>query len=145
MKHIPKRNITFIDTKNPYVWSMCALSDDEIMFAVDNAAPHVLSLHTAQWRPLASRDPVDIRNVYKVAFDAHTDTLLFLMKDANEYKLVTLCRNTSNASEWLQVESISTNISVISIAPPVIAMCDSRVLLVELRRATVYVLVQSTL
>ena len=63
------------------VWSLCALSGDEVLLAVENEAPRALSLHTPQ---LAASDPVAIRNVYRVAFDARTDTLLFLVSEPGQ-------------------------------------------------------------
>ena len=136
-QRIPQ-NLSSSDGKFLNVNSVCALSDYEVLLAVDDEVPRVLSLDTEESRPFAARDPISIRNMRRVAFDVHTDTLLLLVNDTNKYKLVTLGRNTSNSSEWFQVERISTDILVTGHRPN-IAVCDSRVLIPDWDRHTVYV------
>ena len=82
VNRIPDR-ITFTYKVYPMVWSLCALSGDEVLFSVENAAPRALLLHTPQ---LAASDPVVIRNVYRVAFDVRTDTLLLLGSNPGQWE-----------------------------------------------------------
>ena len=113
-QRIPQ-NLSSSDGKFLNVNSVCAVSDYEVLLAVNGEAPRVLLLDTAQPSPFAARVPIDIRNVRRVAFDSHIDKQLLLVIDTNKYMLVTLGRNTSNSSEWFQVGRISTNISVIDL------------------------------
>ena len=67
-------------------WSLCAVSADELLFACDAAGLRALSLHIGQ---LAAREPTDLRDVYRVTFDAHTDTLLLVRSpNADNMQLV---------------------------------------------------------
>ena len=86
---IPKRNLlNRIDNEHLFVYDMCALSIDEVLLACGAAGLRGVSLHTAQ---LVAHESSAIREVYGVAFDAHTDTLLLLVarlaptRDYNEY------------------------------------------------------------
>ena len=112
---------------------MCALSADEILLASGAAGLRAVSLYTAQ---LAAYEPNAIRDVYDVAFDAHTDTLLLLVWEAtgNNFQLVSLRRN---ASEWLEVQRLDTFLNTRAID---MVVCDSRVLLRGGGGNTLYVL-----
>ena len=149
VKRIPKQNWSSSEGESLNVNSVCTFSNNEVLLAVDNAPLRVLSLVTEQLRFIAARDPFAnaIQNgpVHSVAFDSLTDTLLLLVSDTrtSEYELVTLRLNASNASEWLQVQRISTNISVTGKLPNN-AVCDSRVLLAQWGDSTVYVFNVST-
>ena len=127
---IPKRNLSRTDTEDLYVFDMCALSADEVLLACGRAGLRVVSLHTAQ---LVAHEPIAIREVYNVAFDAHTDTLLLLVwaptGDAGfGFQLVSLRRN---ASEWIEVQRLDTRIRHYHhlFYNFKFAVCDSRVLL----------------
>ena len=136
VKRIPKQNLSRFKGESLYVKSISTFSNNEVLLAVDNAALRVLSLVTEQLRFIIARD-IAIQNVRRVAFDLHTDTLLLLMSDTSKYELVTLRRNASNTSEWLQVQRISTHILVTKYI--YIAVCDSRVLLAESEKRRVYI------
>ena len=123
---IPKRNLSRTDTQDLHVFDMCALSADEVLLACGPAGLRAVTLHTAQ-HSTAIRD-----NVWRVAFDAHTDTLLLLVwaPTGNYYQLVSLRRNSN---EWLEVQRCHT---VFMQRLPInfhnwliFAVCDSRVLL----------------
>ena len=124
---IPNRNLRRTDNEDLYVFDMCALSADEVLLACGRAGLRVVSLHTAQ---LVAHEPNAIREVYNVAFDAHTDTLLLLLwaPTGYYYQLVSLRRN---ASEWLEVQRLDTRIRHHSFYKFMLnfAVCDSRVLL----------------
>ena len=119
---------------NLYVWSMCALSADELLLACGAAGLRALSLHTGQ---LVAREPTALRDdVWRVAFDAHTDTLLLVVMAANNWQLVSL--RDRNASEWLEVQRLNTSISYSQLTVD-LAVCDSRVLLGGIGGSTLYV------
>ena len=74
--------------------------------------------------------------MYRVAYDAHTETLLLLVLGPTYeyYQLVSLRRN---ASEWIEVQRVNHKYYY---SRPNFVMCDSRVLLVEcVHRYTMYV------
>ena len=135
---IPNRNLRRTDTEDLIVNDMYALSADELLLACGDAGLRVVSLHTAQ---LATHESSAIRDtVLRVAFDAHTDTLLLLLLSAPTggyylYQLVSLRRN---ANEWREVQRLGTRIRHLS-AIVNFAVCDSRVLLVEWGGRTMYV------
>ena len=126
--------INLTDTNCTHVWSLCALPDDVLLIACGRAGLRAVSLNSTQ---LSAHKPPTIRNVYKVAFDKHTDTLLLIVAYNDiMYSLVSLRRN---ASEWLEVMRLSTNLSTDDDYAPVIAVCDSHVLLADGGNNTVYV------
>ena len=117
------------------MYDVCALSADEVLLACGYAglravSLRAVSLHTAQ--------PTTIRDVYRAAFDTHTDTLLLVVKSpTDEYsQLVSLRRN---ASEWLEVQHLYTRLAYNTHPYTSILVCDSRVLLVEVGMDTLYV------
>ena len=135
---ISKQNLRRTDTEDLYVRSLCVPTPDEMLLA-SRAGLRALSLHNAQ---LAAHEPTAIQDVERVAFDAHTDTLLLLVlppnvlpPNANNYQLVSLRRN---ASEWLEVHRLNTSFEYIS-GPGVMEVCDSRVLLGESGGNTLYI------
>ena len=75
---------------------------------------------------IAAHGPTAIRYVWRVAFDAHIDTLLLLVRGAtgDYFQLVSLRRN---ASEWLEVQRL--HIRIRYQYRFIFAVCDSRVLL----------------
>ena len=111
---------------------MCAFSADELLFACGDAGLRALSLHTGQ---LAARESTALQNVWQVAFDAHTDTLLLFVRppNAGNCQLVSLRRN---ASEWLEVQRLNTSIPYPTVH---MAVCDSHVLIGGEGMKTLYV------
>ena len=81
---IPKRNLSRTDCENPQVLSKCALSADKLLLTVGTAGLRALSLHCGQ---LASWEPTALRDVWRVAFDANTNTLLLL----DSQQMLTTC------------------------------------------------------
>ena len=128
---IPKRNLS---TEYLSVHGMCALSADEVLLACGDYRLRVVSLHTAQ---LAAHEPTAILDVWRLAFDAHTDTLLLLVMPpiGDYYQLVSLRRN---ASEWLELQRLDTSLNS---ELAYMAVCDSRVLLGQWRSDRVYLYV----
>ena len=124
-KRIPERNLLRTDTEDQLsVLGMFALSADEVLLACSGRmAMGAVSLHTGQ---LAALDLPFIPFVWGVAFDAQTDTLLLLVSEptVDNFRLVSLSRN---AGEWFEVQRLDTRIHNNNN----IAMCDSRVLLVQ--------------
>ena len=136
---IPERNLRRTDTEDLDVYDMCALSADEVLLACGAAGLRVVSLHTAQ---LAAHEPTAIRDYFvsRMAFDAHSDTLLLLVRVTTDYYKGDNCQLVSlrrNASEWLEVQRIDTRISYDSslVDAHNIAVCDSRVLLYSYEEA----------
>ena len=122
-------------TECPIVLSLCALPDDVLLLACGAEGLRSVSLSSAQ---LSAHK---LANVYEVAFDEHTNTLLLIMRapradnKENVYWLVSLRRN---ASEWLEVMRLPTNFSTRSFnVQPAISVCGSRVLLTDFK--TLYV------
>ena len=115
------------------VWSLCALSADELLLACGAAGLRALSLHTEQ---LAAHEPSALSHVYSVAFDNHTDTLLLVLWSlaVGNYQLVSLRRN---ASEWPEVHRLKISLNVYQYV--VMDVCDSRVLLGQLGGTVLYV------
>ena len=68
--------MSLTDAECPYVRSLCALSDDVLLLACDDAGLRAVSLSSAQ---LSAHEPTIIRKVYGVAYDKHTDTLLLIV------------------------------------------------------------------
>ena len=109
VKRIYKRNITLTDTEYLFVWNMCALSDNEMLLAVHNSAPRSIVAHRTMAPYLLTRSRRYSKRLQSGIRHAHRHAAL-LVKDTNEYKLVTLRRNTGNANEWFQVDHMSTDI-----------------------------------
>ena len=131
---IPERNLSRADNEGLFVYGMSALSADEVLLACGAAGLRAVSMHTAQ---LAAYEPTALQNVYRVAFDTHTDTLLLLVWAPTDdyYQLVSL---RHNASKWLEVQRIGTRMNrffrIFNFA-----VCDSRVLLGDIGSDTMYV------
>ena len=118
------------------VYHLSALSDDVMLLACGAAGLHALSLSSNNTSPFG---PADIGDVYRVVFDAYTDTLLLLVKPPRAaaatgrrdyWQLVSLSREEN--AEWLEVQRLTTAIQVPAaeeVIALVIAVCDSRVLL----------------
>ena len=84
LKRILRENLRRTDSKYLNVSSLCADSAEELLLACGAAGLRALSLHTGQ---LAAREPTALRDdVRKVPFDAHTVTLLLLLKAANKWR-----------------------------------------------------------
>ena len=133
---IPNRNLSRTDTEDLRGFDMCALSADELLLACGAAGLRAVSLHTAQ---LAAHEFSAIRDdVWRVAFDAHTDTLLLIVwaptYASHYYQLVSLRRN---ANEWREVQRLGTSLN--SEVRSHMAVCDSRVLLGQWGGRTMYV------
>ena len=102
------------------VLDMYGLYNDTVLLALGHEGLHVLELRRFQLTYTG------IADVYRVGFDAHTDTLLILKKVSksgynDKRELVSLRRN---GSEWLEVQRVQTDIKARTIA-----VCDSRVYL----------------
>ena len=67
--------MSLTDAECPYMWSLCALPD-EVLLACGVTGLRAFSLRGAL---LSAHEPTSIRNVYGVAFDNHTDTLLLIV------------------------------------------------------------------
>ena len=135
---IPKRNAFLKRTvyEALSVLDVCAVSVDEVLLACNDAGVRAVSLHTAQ---LVAHEPNAIRKVWRVAFVAHTNTLLLLVQSRPDFcctdQLVSLRRN---GSEWLEVQRLDIRVrdwlQLFNIA-----VCDSRVLLGGRGGDTLYV------
>ena len=138
---IPERNLSRTDNEDLRVYDMCALTVDEILLSCGRvggaAGLRAVSLRTAQ---LAAYEPTALQNVYRVAFDAHTDTLLVLVGDST-YRSNHLVSLRRNASEWLEVQRLKIEFSYFgpTINYVKFAVCDSRVLLIARGGNTKYV------
>ena len=128
VRHISTRNASSTDTHtDPSITHMCALSADELLLAYSYGP---LGLRAVSLRSddagEAVYESIALRHVHHVAYDAHTDTLLLLMRTPNaEYlQLVSLPRN---AREWVEVQRLDTAPRGFNFH---MALCDSRVLLI---------------
>ena len=93
----PKLNLSRNHTESFVVWGPCALSNDVMLLACGDADLRLFLLNSSQLYPqkiIAIQD-----DVTQVAFDAHTDTLLLLVKalQIDKWQLVSL---RCNANEW---------------------------------------------
>ena len=112
--------------------SMSLLSTDELLLACESAPLRSVSLNTGQifaQEPIAQRD----MSVWRVAFDAHTKTLLLLVYKAKDWQLVSQRRKENT---WLEVQRLKTNLTRIMIYN--MAVCHSRILLFASGKQTVY-------
>ena len=128
---IPQQNLSRFEGERARVRSLCELSANELLLACGVGGLRALSLHTGQ---LAAHEPTALRDVWRVAFDAHTNTLLLLLEVAAYLQLVSLRRN---ASEWLEVQRFNTIISD-HFKSSDMAVCDSRVLLLLRKKLYVF-------
>ena len=121
LKYVMTHNVSECTT----VYSVCALSADELLFSCGRKGLHALSLRTGLRTALHST--AHGNDVRKVAFDTRTGTLTLLARNdsVNNWLLVSLRRN---ASEWLEVQRFETILSK-NESNFVMAVCDSRVLL----------------
>ena len=112
---------------------MYALSDDVVLIACGFAGLRAFSLNSKKFS--TPTVIMQVKNVFGVAYDLRTDTLLLLMPAVASgslthyvYLLVSLHRK---GTEWRQVQSLETNVSVsLSIKGALdIAVCESHVLL----------------
>ena len=113
MMRITQQNMRRTATDCLKIWSLCALSAEELLLACGAEGLRALSLDTGQ---LAARRPTAMQyDVRRVAFDARTDTLLLLVwpPNAGYIRLVSLRRY---ANEWLEVQNLSTSISIIYVS-----------------------------
>ena len=118
------RNVSLFHTVLLPVKDICLLSAEELLLAYSDAGLRAVSLRTGL---LAAKKLTAIQNVYRVAFDTHTDTLLLVVETPTYVnQLVSLRRN---ASEWLEVQRINISTPARYIHIPFISVCDSRVLL----------------
>lgn len=93
----------------------CALSVDEVLLTCGAAGLSALTLNTKQ---LAVYEPTVIHyDVYRVPFDARTDTLLLLVlplppansdwSNNTDYNMLWLVSLRCNGSEWLEVHRLN--------------------------------------
>ena len=131
VKRILWKNVRRNDSE--WLRSLCALSAGELLFACGDESVSALSLHTGQ---LVERAPTALSNVWRVAFDSSTDTLILLAESTYNWQLVSLCRE---ASEWREVQRLNTSLRCNRYRDTVVmAVCDSRVLLAGVRERTLY-------
>ena len=64
------------------VHDLCVLTDNKVLLACGAKGLHALSLRMGQ---LSAHEPTDVRDVYIVAFDANTDTLLLLVANRDTH------------------------------------------------------------
>ena len=124
----PQLNPNLTDAECPHVWSLCALPDGVLLLACGEVGLRAVSLNRTQ---LLAHEPTTIRNVYRVAYDVHTDKLFLIVEDLNlkHFQLATLRRNTSNVNKWIEEKRISTDI--FKSDRPIVAVCKSRILLAK--------------
>ena len=119
---IPQKNMKRNDTEWFYVLSLCSSSDDVVVLACDYLGLRTISLNNSQ---LSTRTNgvVAFRDVCRMAFDAHTDTLLLLVSGSipDYLDLVSLRRN---ASDWIEVQCLQ-NVMNNEGSYPFIEVCDS--------------------
>ena len=77
VKRVPKLNLSRNHTESFVVWGLCALFNDVLLLACGDAGLRLFSLNSSQLIP---HKIIAIQDVTIVAFDAHTDTLLLLVK-----------------------------------------------------------------
>ena len=114
--------MTLTDSEYLQVLSLCWISDDELLLAPVDASLRSLSLRTGE---LTAREPTALKIVWRVAFDALTDTLLVLTTEANKWELVSLRRS---GSQWVQAQRIDACSSYRDLC--YLAQCKSRIVLV---------------
>ena len=116
-----------VDESAASVYGLSELSADELLLACGYEGLYTFSLHTGE---SVVRVRIALRgDVRSVAFDAHTNTLLLVVKAADNWQLVSLRRNES---EWLEVQR-STSIIEYSYFP---FRCATRVCCSETETAT---------
>ena len=109
-------------------WSMCALTEDVVLLACVSEGVGAFTLSTQHYSTLINTS----REVWGVAFDALTDTLLLLQPSSNynDSFLVSMRRDKSDKDKWIEVDSVRTGVTVLSYeALPDIAVCNSLVFL----------------
>ena len=111
------------------VYDVCAISNDTVLLAYGAAGLRAFSLSKNE---VSSRAPAAIRDVYRVAFDSATDTLVLLVRppDATNCRdnwiLVTMRRS---ASEWIEVQRYDPLLSPAS--EPEFVLCGTHGIFVE--------------
>ena len=116
-------------SNSEWLRSLCALSADELLFACGDGSLRALLLQWLHIGQLVAREPTALPNVYRVAFDTRTDTLILLAfaYEKWQWQLVSL---RPDASEWREVQRLNTSLLAYhSLDNVVMAVCDSRVLL----------------
>ena len=109
-----------------YAQSVCAPSSEEVLLACGLSGVRTMSLNTGR---LSAHEPFNLRDVWGhwgAAYDAHTDTLLLLVTAENRWQRASLVSLRRNASEWLEVQRLNTEIIYYDVH---MAVCDSIVLL----------------
>ena len=121
------------------VYSVCALSADELLVSCGYDGLFTLSLRTGLRSALHFK--AHENHVRKVAFDTRTGTLILLVSNNNVCKwlLVSLRRKSRNASEWLEVQRLETIWSSLRAIDFAMTVCDSRVLLARTGEGTLFV------
>ena len=121
--------MTIAFANHPIVYDVCAVSDDGVLLAVGSVGLRSFSLSRNE---VSTRPPADIRDVYRVAFDSATGTLLLLVRPpdaatcSEKWVLMTKRRN---ASEWIEVAHYNVKISPASDRD--IVVCSTRLIYVE--------------
>ena len=117
------------------VWSVYSIATDELLLACGSSGLRAVSLHTGEL--IAHEPTAALRDdVRKMAFDAHTDTLILFVRAAYGWQLVSLRRN---ASQWLEVQRLNTSIPDNPNNLFFVDVCGSRVLLGGRGGNTLYV------
>ena len=116
---------------NPF--GLCALSDDVVAIACGTCGLRALSLKSA---PLSPRDLCALEDVKRVAFVAHTQTLLLAaFGDAHNCCYVVSLRRRGN--DWVEVQRLRTEIEPFYLNE--LVACDRRGLLGDDGRNRLYV------
>ena len=132
---IPRRSFTSTDSELPSVCGLCALSDDDVLLAYSSqfTPPRMRAVSLRSQQLPSPREVSALENVYRVAYDALTDTLLCVCKDINTW-LVLLRRNVS-ANDWLEVNRLRTPFeltwSPFQVPRNELVVCESRALLAQ--------------
>ena len=87
-----------------------AISDDTVLLAYGAAGLRVFLLSS---KKVSSQPPAAIRDVYRVAYDSATDTLVLLVRPENSAtrKYWVLVTMQSRGSKWIEVARYNTTIS----------------------------------
>ena len=137
VSHIPSRNLKRAYLDDLYVTGLCVLHGDVVLLACHDGGVRALSLESLR---LSRCDPCAQKNVYNVAFDAATATLLLVVAEeaARDTRLwlVSLERGTR---DWLEVERVQTELTPGSSNVGLQMAGDSRVLLGQEDTDSLYV------
>ena len=129
---IPSRSLKQTDDEHIDVLGLCALPDDVVLIDlfIRTSSQYCLRALSLRSQQLSRDGACALEQVYCVAYDKRTDTLLCVCgdDDNNNSWLVSL-RRVASASDWLEVQRLRTQIPLDDIGQLVVS--DSRVLLAQ--------------